>query len=171
MTEAAIEAIVPYFPSEPKKSKYLSFRACGFTVRESCQLTKITESAARHWRANDPEFNNLDTAGISDLKKQIGMEYLDVEFTRNFRLVLQKDLVVLMKSLTTKDGLTPQEQQYLLKIRQFYTPQQLAIIQQLAGSVKGGTFDFTKLVFQISREREAITIQGIAGDEQMESST
>ena len=164
--ESIASAVVPYFPDDHRKSKYLSFRTTGFPFREACKLANISISTVRNWRATDEEFAKMDLTGISDLKSQLGMKYLDIEFTRNMRLALQKDLMVLMKSITKDDSLTQQKHQYLLKIRQFYTPQQLILIQELAKSGSGdGHFDFTKLVFEIRREREQISIRGAVGEE------
>lgn len=157
--EAIAESIVPYFPDDSKKSRYLAFRATGFTFREAAQLAGISEKSVHNWRNSDPEFCQLDLAGISDLKKKLGAEYLNIQFTRNMSLVLQKDFNVLRKSVLMPDTLTEQEHQYLLKLRQFYTPQQLAIIQQMVGEITGDQLDFTKVVFQIRAEREELTIR------------
>lgn len=157
-SESIAQAIVPYFPEDSKKSRYLSYRVCGFTLREARDLAGVTETSIRRWRNSDPEFAKLDTTGLSELKEQLSAKYLNIEFTRNFHLVLQKDLKVLIKSLQAPEMLSTNENQYLLKLRAFYTPQQFAMIQQLVGEATGEGFDFTKLVFQIRREREEITI-------------
>jgi len=157
-TEDIAQALIPYYPEDSKKSKYLSYRVCGFTLREARDLVGITETSIRRWRKEDAEFAKLDTTGLSELKEQLSAKYINIEFTRNFHLVLQKDLKVLIKSLQSPTMLTINENQYLLKLRAFYTPQQFAMIQQLVGETTGGGFDFTKLVFEIRREREEIRI-------------
>jgi len=157
-TEDIAQALIPYYPEDSKKSKYLSYRVCGFTLREARDLVKITETSIRRWRKEDAEFAKLDTTGLNQLKEQLSAKYLNIEFTRNFHLVLQKDLKVLIKSLQAPTTLSPQENQYLLKLRAFYTPQQFAMIQQLVGETTGEGFDFTKLIFEIRREREEIKI-------------
>ena len=52
--------------------------------------------------------------------------------------------------------LTEKEQQYLLVIRKFYTPQQLAMVKQLIGGSgdRGEPFDFTKTVLEIRLSKE-----------------
>ena len=143
-----------------KKARYLSYRVCNFSVRESAQLAKVTERAIRYWRENDENFAHIDGDGLTDLRKQMANQYLDMEFTRNFRLVLQKDFEVLFKAVTG-ELLTDQEDNYLGKLRSHYSPQNLAAIKQLLG---GGTldqpFDFTKLTLTIRREREMLEIKG-----------
>ena len=157
-TEDIAQALIPYYPEDSRKSRYLSYRVCGFTLREARDLVGITESSIRRWRKEDAEFAKLDTSGLSQLKEQLSAKYINVEFTRNFHLVLQKDLKVLIKSIKEPIMLTSQENQYLLKLRAFYTPQQFAIIQQLVGEATGEGFNFTELIFQIRREREEITV-------------
>ena len=143
--------------AEAKRGEYLSKRVCNFSVRESCQLAKVSEKSVRRWRQADPHFLHLDTEGMTDLRKQLSTELIDMEFTRNFHLVLQKDFKILYKD-ATEQVLTENEHDYLMKIRQHYTPQSLAMVKQLLG---GGTveapFDFTKLTMTIKREQIEIT--------------
>jgi len=157
-SEHISESLLPYFPDEPKKSQYLSFRVAGFTVKEATSMVKVHERTIKRWREADPNFAVIDTSGLSELKKQLGAEYLNIEFTRNFRMALLKDFKVLEKSIKTPDALSNNEQAYLLKLRAFYTPQQFAIIQQLIGESKSEAFDFTKMVFEIRREKEEIIL-------------
>ncbi len=157
-TEKIVEAMLPYFPEDSKKSRYLSYRVCGFGVKEAASLTKVGQSTVRSWRCADPKFRELDLSGINELKKKLSSEFINLEFTRNFHLVMQKDLNILLKSVNQPDQLTENETKYLLKLRQFYTPQQYAVIQQLIGEVKNEGFNFTDLVFRISREKEEIVV-------------
>lgn len=139
--------------TDSKRANYLSKRVCNFSVRESCKLAKVSEKSIRRWRDSDPVFCQLDTEGMSDLRKSFGNELIDMEYTRNFHLVLQKDFKVLYKD-ATGGTLTEDEKEYILKIRQHYTPQSLAMVKQLLG---GGTvetpFDFTKTVFRLTMEK------------------
>jgi len=48
--------------------------------------------------------------------------------------------------------LSTQEHQYLMKLRQFYTPQQFAMMKQLSSEMTSDGFDFTKLVFEVRKE-------------------
>ncbi len=139
--------------TEAKRADYLSKRVCNFSVRESCKLAGVSEKSVRRWRNADPHFLHLDTEGMTDLRKQLSVEFIGMEFTRNFHLVLQKDFRILYNDATDVP-LTSDEKEYLLKIRQHYTPQSLAMIKQLLG---GGTvdapFDFTRLTMTIKREQ------------------
>ncbi|KKN75154.1 hypothetical protein LCGC14_0383130 [marine sediment metagenome] len=140
-----------------KRAEYLSKRICNFSVRESCQLADVSEKTVRRWRDADPDFFHLDTKGMTDLRKKFATEYVDMQFTRNFHLVLQKDFKVLYED-AIGGTLTKEENDYLGKIRAHYTPQSLAIVKQLLG---GGTtetpFSYTKLVMEIKQERIEIT--------------
>lgn len=144
--------------TEAKRADYLSKRVCSFSVRESCQLAKVAEKTVRRWRDADPDFLHLDTEGMTELRKKFATQYVDMQFTRNFHLVLQKDFRVLYKDATV-GGLTESEGKYLEKIRAHYTPQSLAMVKQLLG---GGNikepFDFTKFVMKTTIERQQIEI-------------
>ncbi len=139
---------------DSKRADYLSKRVCNFSVRESCQLANVSEKSVRRWRDADPEFLKLDTDGMTELRKKLSAQYIDMEFTRNFHLVLQKDFKILYKDAVDNEHLTEDEKGYLLKIRQHYTPQSLAMVKQLLG---GGTieepFSFTKLTMTLKREQ------------------
>ena len=144
---------------ESKRAEYLSKRVCNFSVREACQLANVSEKSVRRWRAADPTFEYLDTTGMSDLRKKFSTELLDMQFTRNFHLVLQKDFKVLFKDAMDED-LTDDEKSYLIQIRKHYSPQSLAMIKQILG---GGNiqepFNFTKLTLSIKREQETLEIR------------
>lgn len=155
------EQLVPYHDDSEesnKKLKYLSYRASGFTITESASLTPCHLKSVRRWRVSDLEFKRLDGEGLADLRKLLCNQYLDIEFTRNFRLVMQKDFQVLYKSVTD-NLLSKEEHEYLLKLRNHYTPQHLAMIKQLlsGGSIQE-PFDFTRLTLTIRREREEVKI-------------
>jgi len=143
---------------ESKRADYLSKRICNFSVREACQLANIHEKSVRRWRASDPQFEYLDTQGMTELRKKFSTELLDMQFTRNMHLVLQKDFRILYKDTVEPEHMTEKDTEYLHKIRQHYTPQSLAMIKQLLG---GGTieapFDFTKIVMTIKREQIEVT--------------
>jgi hypothetical protein len=156
--EDIAESIVPYFPEDGKKSRYLAYRVCGFNTREAMSYAKVSFTSIKRWRESDEEFRKLDTTGLNELKEKLSAKYLNVEFTRNFHLVMQKDLNVLTKSIKFPNTLTVQENQYLLKLRAFYTPQQFAVIQELVGEATGEGFNFQKLIFEVRRERDEVKI-------------
>ena len=155
--ENITEAMVPYFPEDSKKSKYISYRVSGFTVREALHLTGIHERSVQRWRKSDPKFLELESTGISELRKGLSNHYVQLQYTRNMHLVLQKDYTILAKSITKPDDLTKAEHEYLLKLRTFYTPQQLALIKEVVSDTTNSE-NFTDIVFRISREREELTI-------------
>ena len=159
-TENMAESLLPMLEHDGmdgKRADYLSKRICNFSVRESCQLANVSEKSVRRWREADENFRHLDTDGMTDLRKKLANEYIGMEFTRNFHLVLQKDFKILYKDATNV-VLTEGETEYLMKIRQHYTPQALAMVKQILG---GGDldkpFDFTKLTMTIRQERIEMT--------------
>jgi len=140
-----------------KRADYLAKRICNFSVREACALAHVTEKSVRRWREANPEFLRLDTEGMTELRKKLATQYVDIEFTRNFHLIMQKDFKILYNDAIGLP-MTEKDNEYLLKIRQHYTPQSLAMVKQLLG---GGTvdtpFDFTRLTMTIKREQVEIT--------------
>lgn len=144
-----------------KKAEYLSYRVCNCTIRESTKLAKVTERMVRYWRANDQQFAYIDGEGLTNYRQKFANNLIDMEFTKNFRLILQKDFAILYKSLIHGDeSLSDKEHQYLLKIRSHYSPQNLAAIKQLlAGGTIQEPFDFTKTVLTIRRDRQELEIR------------
>ncbi len=142
---------------ENKKSKFLGYRASGFSIRESCRLTPVHEKSIFRWRREDPEFANREQR-LPQLRKTLGMEFARLEFVRNFRYVLEKDYRVLKTAVTTPQLLTKDDQAYLLKLRGFYTPQQLDTINRIASSNEqpSGSFNYTKVLLEMSREHVTI---------------
>jgi len=159
-TEGIAQSLTPYYVDggrrdSGKKLRYLSYIICNFSVREAAKLAKVTERMIRYWREQDPNFAEIEQQGFTDLRKQLSKEFIDIEYTRNFRLFLAKDFNVLYKD-AAGGLLTDREQQYLLQIRKFYTPQQLAMIKEIIGGGDGATeaFDFTRTVLTIRLEKE-----------------
>ena len=152
-TEAIALAFVPTFSDDSKKATYLSYLVANFSHREACQLTPVSEKQVHRWRDADPNFAKIAGEGLRELRKEFASSFIDMQFTRNFHLILQKDFRVLYKDAIGGE-LTKTEDEYLGKIRQHYTPQSLAMVKQLLG---GGTveqpFDFTKLTLSIWREQ------------------
>ncbi|GAG84826.1 unnamed protein product, partial [marine sediment metagenome] len=144
--ESIAKSIVPY-NRDDSRARYLGLRSCGFAIREALKLIGNGKSALSMWR-RDPQFVDLENR-IPEFKKALSLEYAGLEFMRNLRLVFEKDYRVLTKSLL-KNGdaeLTTQEQAYLLKMRAFYTPQQLQVMEALVSAEStDGAFNFTSFI-------------------------
>lgn len=159
-TEEIASSLLPMLQNDGgdgKRADYLSKRVCNFSMHEACKLANVSMKSVHRWRDADPHFLYLDTEGMTNLRKKLSTEYVDMEFTRNFHLVMQKDFRVLYKDATAPSTMSDQEIAYLNKIRQHYTPQSLAMVKQLLG---GGSveqpFDFTKLTLTLKREQTEI---------------
>lgn len=162
--------LIPYARDNPK-AKYLGYLSCGFGVREALQMVGVTKAALSQWR-NDSNFLKLEST-IPDIRKQLSQEYTTLEFYRNFRLILEKDYRILQLSLTPDIVLSKNDQEYLLKIRGVYTPQQLAIIEALASAqgkdAQGNEFNWVQWVannpdfIQLSRT-ETVTMSKNVGE-------
>lgn len=154
-TEGMVQAMLPLYMDGDKKATYLGYLVAGFSRVEAKRLTGIHDKTLTRWTQGDPDFVAF-VAKIPDVRKDLSNQLLDIEYTRNFKLVLAKDFKVLYKDATGKT-LNEQEQQYLAIIRKFYTPQHLALLRQLlAGDGKVGedALDWTKTVLEIRLSRE-----------------
>ena len=167
--ESIAQSVIPY-SRDDSRSRYLGLRASGFTIREALKLIEAAHSTLSLWR-KDPEFVALEER-LPEFRETLGLEYVRLETIRNFRLVLEKDYRVLNKSLNPEyveqDGIqypvpmTKQEHEYLLKLRTFYTPQQLQVIQTLMtpqDNGNGGSFDFTTFVLEATRTVGSVKIE------------
>lgn len=157
------------------KALYLSYRMTGFSVREACKLADIHEYTVRRWRGTsqqegskhlaDPQFAELEAACSGPDRAKLRKEILHLLFTRNYRLVLERDFEVLMKALGKVEVRTEagdyvkvppsvEDHQYLLRARGHYTPQQAEVIERMIDPSEDGTakFDITDFVFRMSRE-------------------
>lgn len=154
-TEGIAQSLIPYYTDGGKKARYLSYLVASFSVMEAVKLAKIHYRTVKRWREEDSSFEKLEAKAVGELRKQLSDQLIDIEFTRNFRLVLAKDFEVLFKD-AQGEVLTESEEKYLMVIRKFYTPQQFAMIKQLVGGdgEKGEAFDFTKTVLTIRLEKE-----------------
>lgn len=158
-TEGAAQSLLPFYifntQQSNKKVKYLSYLVAHFSILEACKLAKVHLKTVFRWRREDSNFEDLESQCATELSRKLSDQMLDIEFTRNFRLVLAKDFQILFKDAQDK-ALTEKEQQYLLVIRKFYNPEQLARVRQLVDGKddSGEAFDFTRTVLTIRLEKE-----------------
>lgn len=155
--ERIAQSIVPY-ARDDARCRYLGLRASGFTIREALRLIGKAQSTLSAWR-HDETFSGLEIR-LPELRRELALEYANLEFLRNYRLILEKDYRVIKGSLDKNAVLSAQDHQYLLKLRSHYTPQQLQVIETLyaAGSGAEG-FDFTQFVLTASRTKDEIRIE------------
>lgn len=159
-TEGMIQSLIPHYLEGDRKAAFLGYLVAGFSKAEATKLTKIHKKTLTRWYQGDPDFVKfLDQ--IPEVREKLSNQILDLEYTRNFKLVLSKDFQVLYKdAIKDQPGgkpLTPQEEEYLQHIRKFYTPQHLLMLRQLlTGDNKSGeAFDFTRTVLEIRLSKEA----------------
>ena len=168
-TEKIAQSYLPY-NRDDSRARYLGLRSSGFTIREALQLIQCHHSTLSKWRTNS-QFVQIEN-DLPKYRKELALEYANLEFLRNYRLVLEKDYRVLQKSLNPEtavlEGVTvtlplaQQEQEYLIKLRTHYTPQQLQIISSLmtAKDGKGEEFNFTDFVLTASKIEQRVRVEG-----------
>jgi len=94
----------------------------------------------------DESFSAIELK-VPEIRKELSKEYIELDFFRNFRMVLEKDYRILDKSIR-EEVLSKQEHDYLLKLRSAYSPQQLQIIEQVMKGVGGNDFNLAQWVAQ-----------------------
>lgn len=150
---SAAIALIPY-RRDDLRAKYLGWMSSGFSDEEALFVLGLNRSWLELMR-EDEKFCELEER-IPEFRKELSREYADLDFNRNFRMVLEIDHRILRKSLEMEleenDAgdmvpvqMTPFEQQYLIKLRGAYTPQQLQLLEAVArGNTEG--FNFAKWV-------------------------
>ena len=160
---SAATTLIPY-RRDDDRAKYLGYLCCGFSDEEALYVLGLNRawlSSARQ----DSKFIELEER-IPELRQTLSREYTEMDFYRNFRMVLEKDHRILRKSLEmelvidneTGDlvpaEMTPYDQQYLLRLRSAYTPQQLQLLEAVVTGNDGG-FNFAEWV---SKNQEVVQI-------------
>ena len=165
--ESIAQSIVPY-NRDDDRARYLGLRSSGFSIREALQLIGKAKSTLSLWRT-DPNFVSIENR-LPEFRQKLAVEYVNLEFIRNYRLILEKDFRVIYSSLNPRkdkdDNSLPmaaQDFQYLLKMRSHYTPQQLQIIETVVNpdTKDSGTDDalnFTEMAIRISRTKETLEV-------------
>jgi len=154
-TEGMIQSMVSHYIDGDNKATYLGYLVAGFSKIEAKRLTGIHDKTLTRWQQGDPDFVEF-VSKIPDVREKLSNQLLDIEYTRNFKLVLSKDFKVLYKDAVGKP-LSESEAQYLQSIRKFYTAQHLIMLRQLLSGKDetGEAFDFTKSILEIRLTREA----------------
>ena len=155
--EQIAKSIVPY-NRDDARARYLGLRSSGLGLREALRYIGKAQSTLSAWR-HDPVFKDLEDR-IPEFRKELSLEYVNLEFVRNYRLILEKDYRVIKGSLEKDTELSKQDHDYLLKLRTHYTPQQLQIMETLVlGDSPGGGWNFTDMVLEASRTQERVRIE------------
>ncbi len=151
---SAAISLIPY-RHDDLRAKYLGWVSSGFSDEEALYVLGLNRGWLELMR-QDSKFTELEE-NIPELRKELSKEYTEMDFYRNFRMVLEKDHRILRKSLEMEmvededtgemvpDVMTKYDQEYLLKLRGAYTPQQLQLLETVV-SGKGGDFNFAEWV-------------------------
>jgi len=153
--EVATAATLLPYRRDDNRSKYLGYLCCGFSEEEALFVLGLNIPWLKMQR-NDITFAELEEHGLVGIRKELSRDYTEMDFVRNFRMILEKDHRVIRKSLgmelePDEDGqlvpaeLTPYEFQYLIKLRGAYTPQQLQLLESVV-SAGNDNFNFAKWV-------------------------
>jgi len=143
--EVSIASSLIPWDRDDERALYFGYRASGLSVRETLHMIQRSKpwlSLQRH----DPVFVDLEKR-IPEFRRELSKEYVEIEFFRNFRLILEKDHQIIQRSLNLKKGdtLSRQDQEYLIKLRSQYSPTQIQILEALVQGGQGG-FNFAQFV-------------------------
>lgn len=150
-------SLIPW-RKDDNRAKYLGYLACGFNVEEAVYMLGLNIEWLKEQRQDD-DFCTFELK-VPEIRKELCKEYIELDFFRNFRMVLEKDYRILKEALDFNGtGLMhSQDHQYLLKMRSAYTPQQLQILEQVMRGVGEEGFNFAKW---IAENQAAIASSGI----------
>lgn len=154
----AAATLIPY-RRDDIRSKYLGYLCCGFSDEEALFVLGMAWSWLELMR-EDTKFSDLELR-VPEFRKELSREYTELDFYRNYRMVLEKDHRVLRKALDMdldSDGepveMSMFDQQYLLRLRSVYTPQQLQLLQ----SVITGSDDNFNFSDWVSKNQQIIQL-------------
>ena len=153
-TEGMVQSLIPLYLEGDKKAAFLGYIVAGFSRAESQRLAGIHRKTLARWN-NEPDFAEF-MSKLPEVRKGLSDQLLDIEFTRNFRLILAKDFRILYKDALGQ-ALTETEIDYLKTIRKFYTPQHLLMMRQMLtgeSADKDAAIDWTKTVLEIRLSKE-----------------
>ena len=152
-------AIIPHNPDNPaevsiattlipwrkddNRARYMGYLACGFNPEEALYMLGLKLDWLEEQR-QDEGFNAIEVK-VPEIRKELSKEYIELDFFRNFRLVLEKDYRVLKASIE-QEILPKQQHDYLLKLRSAYSPQQLQILEQVMKGTGADSWNFAKFV-------------------------
>jgi hypothetical protein len=147
--EVSIATTLIPWRKDDYRARFLGYLACGFNVEESLYMLGLNLAWLEEQR-QDKLFSSFELK-VPEIRKELSKEYIELDFFRNFRLVLEKDYRILNLSLKTDSAGTPypmskQDHDYLLKLRSAYSPQQLQIMEQVMKGVGTEGWNFAKLV-------------------------
>ena len=160
---SAAASLIPYRCDDLRR-KFLGWMCSGFSDEEALYVLGLN----RAWLADarlDSKFTDLEER-IPEFRKELSREYVELDFHRNFRMVLEKDRRVIRRSLgmdliededtgeIAPAEMTPYDQQYLLRLRSAYTPQQLQLLEAVVLGKDGG-FNFADWV---SKNQEIVQV-------------
>ena len=169
--------LIPYARSD-NRCKYLSWVCCGFSDEEALFVLGLPYAWLTLQR-EDEEFLHWESR-VPELRKDLSQEYSEIDFYRNYRMVLEKDKRILLRSLgmdmipdedtgeMVAAEMTMFDQSYLLKLRSAYTPQQLGLLKSVASGGSDG-FNFAEWVaknqevIQVSQTRTMTLKRGTDG--------
>ncbi len=147
--ERVLEAQFPLFDN-PRMGDYLSYRACGFSVREACSLAEITPRSVYHWRRNNEKFAKWEGDYLPHLQTNLAAIVTKAQWYRNLLWGMYLDGKVLKKAALSRGELTEAEWKYLPTARKQYDPQGLLALERATqpdGPSEGDTFNIGKAVF------------------------
>ena len=160
--QSSLLSRIPHLSGGPRqavlKADYLGYRATGFPIRQACHLTGINHSTLTRWRANDPEFTDLETNHLQELQKNVGNDLIHLEFMRNMRMAMKVDFRILYKAVYHLEGLTDKEFAYLKRIRGLYSSQDLLAMGRALKPESEGPEDFAEMVLSLTQSRMEVRI-------------
>jgi len=142
-SEVAIAQTLLPWRRDDNRAKFFAFLACGILIEEALYMLGLDIAWLEEQRKS-PDFCQFELR-LPEIRKELSKEYIELDFFRNFKLVLEKDYRILKKSIEEEE-LTKQEHEYLIKLRSAYSPQQLQILEQAMRGIGNEGWNFAQWV-------------------------
>lgn len=151
---SAAASLIPY-RRDDTRARYLAWLSSGFSDEEALYVLGLNVNWLELMR-RDEKFADLEER-VPEFRRELSRESTEIDFYRNFRMVLEKDHRILRKSLgmdlvedeetgeMVTAEMTPFDHQYLLRLRSAYTPQQLQLLEAVVSGKEDG-FNFAAWV-------------------------
>jgi len=140
--EVSIATTLIPWRKDDYRARYMGYLACGFNTEEALYMLGLKVDWLDEQR-QDESFSDIELR-VPEIRKELSKEYIELDFFRNFRMVLEKDYRVLKAALDEDKILSKQDHDYLLKLRSGYTPQQLQILEQVMKGVGSDDWNFAR---------------------------
>lgn len=161
--EQAVRAQMPLMDTWAK-TDYLSYRACGFSIREAGLLAGVGQKTIQAWRRTDKDFLSWEGERLGELQHRIGDTVLRAQFMRCMHLTMKidgdalKQLAFGSKNMTDTKSISEDVKEWAKDAAKRYKSQDLAMMLKVL-EPEGGTSGLGGLSLNVTVNNEVVVDQ------------